>query len=118
MRALLARPPAPPTPSPSSAGARAIARSAERSSPRWPLACALGLSACGSKQDVISASRTKPFTVMLDFFPNADHAALYSAIAHGDFRAVGLDVRPGGPREPGRTAEAAGRGQGGHGDLL
>ena len=39
---------------------------------------------------------------MLDWFPNADHAALYSAIAHGDFRAVGLDVNPVIPAE---TAE-------------
>ena len=31
---------------------------------------------------------------MLDWFPNADHAPLYAAIAHGDFRAVGLDVKP------------------------
>ncbi len=37
---------------------------------------------------------------MLDFFPNADHAALYSAIAHGEFRAVGLDVTPESPAEP------------------
>ena len=37
---------------------------------------------------------------MLDWFPNADHAALYSAIAHGDFRAVGLDVKPVAPSEP------------------
>ncbi len=64
------------------------------------LSLTLALSACGTKQDVISAAKTKPFTVMLDFFPNADHAALYSAIAHGDFRAVGLDVRPQIPAEP------------------
>jgi len=62
----------------------------------------LALSACGAKQDVISTSKTKSFTVMLDWFPNADHAALYSAISHGDFRAVGLDVRPVVPSE---TAE-------------
>ena len=37
---------------------------------------------------------------MLDFFPNADHAALYSAIAHGDFSAVGLDVKPQTPADP------------------
>ena len=55
---------------------------------------------------------------MLDFFPNADHAALYSAIANGDFRAGGLDVKPQTPAEPVRTAEAAGRRQGRHGDLL
>jgi putative hydroxymethylpyrimidine transport system substrate-binding protein len=66
------------------------------------LICALALSACGAKQDVISAASTKPFKVMLDWFPNADHAALYTAIAHGDFRAVGLDVEPITPSE---TAE-------------
>ncbi len=60
------------------------------------------LSACGAKQDVVTAPATEPFTVMLDWFPNADHAALYSAIAHGDFRAVGLDVKPVVPSE---TAE-------------
>jgi putative hydroxymethylpyrimidine transport system substrate-binding protein len=63
-------------------------------------ACALALQACGSKQDTLSASATKPFTVMLDFFPNADHAALYSAIANGDFKTVGLDVKPETPSDP------------------
>jgi putative hydroxymethylpyrimidine transport system substrate-binding protein len=58
------------------------------------------LSACGSKQDTIAASSAKPFTVLLDFYPNADHAPLYSAIAHGDFRAVGLDVQPQAPADP------------------
>ena len=66
------------------------------------IACALTMSACGTKQDVTSAPSVKPFTVMLDWFPNADHAPLYSAIAHGDFRAVGLEVRPVVPSE---TAE-------------
>jgi putative hydroxymethylpyrimidine transport system substrate-binding protein len=66
------------------------------------LSFALALSACGAKQDTISAGSTKSFSVMLDWFPNADHAALYSAIAHGDFRAVGLDVQPVVPSE---TAE-------------
>jgi putative hydroxymethylpyrimidine transport system substrate-binding protein len=66
------------------------------------VACALGTSACGTKQDVISAAKTKPFTVMLDWFPNADHAALYTAIDRGYFRAVGLDVHAVVPAE---TAE-------------
>jgi putative hydroxymethylpyrimidine transport system substrate-binding protein len=66
------------------------------------IACTLVLSACGAKQDTITAGSTKPFTVMLDWFPNADHAPLYSAIAAGDFRAVGLDVKPVVPSE---TAE-------------
>lgn len=56
--------------------------------------CVVALSACGSKQDTLSARASKPFTVMLDWFPNADHAPLYAAIANGYFNAVGLDVRP------------------------
>ena len=66
------------------------------------LGCVLCLAACGTKEDVLSAPSAKRFTVMLDWFPNADHAALYSAISRGDFRAVGLDVRPVVPAE---TAE-------------
>jgi putative hydroxymethylpyrimidine transport system substrate-binding protein len=66
------------------------------------IACALILSACGAKQDTISASKAKSFTVMLDWFPNADHAPLYSALAAGDFRAAGLEVKPVVPSE---TAE-------------
>jgi len=62
--------------------------------------CLIALAGCGAKQDALTAPGAKPFTVMLDFFPNADHAALYSAIAHGDFRAVGLDVQPEAPAEP------------------
>jgi len=75
------------------------------------LACALALAACGTKQDTISAPRAKRFTVMLDFFPNADHAALYSAIARGDFGAVGLDVQPQAPADPAEPLKllAAGR---------
>jgi putative hydroxymethylpyrimidine transport system substrate-binding protein len=75
------------------------------------LACVLALSACGSKKDAVSAKSLRRFTVMLDFFPNADHAALYSAIAHGDFRAVGLEVVPETPADPSEPLKllAAGR---------
>ena len=75
------------------------------------LAAALVLSACGSKQDTLSAGSTKRFTVMLDFFPNADHAALFTAISRGYFRAVGLDVVPVTPAEPAEPLKllAAGR---------
>ena len=72
------------------------------------LACALALApalaACGSKHDVTSPAKATPFNVVLDFFPNADHAALYAAIAHGDFRAAGLDVRPQAPSDPSASA--------------
>ena len=62
-------------------------------------ALALALSACGAKQDTIAATGAKPFTVMLDWFPNADHAPLYSALDAGYFRAAGLDVKPVVPSE-------------------
>ncbi len=68
----------------------------------WLCAAALLLCGCGAKQDVLGASSAKSFTVMLDWFPNADHAPLYAAIAHGDFRTVGLDVKP---LVPAETAE-------------
>jgi putative hydroxymethylpyrimidine transport system substrate-binding protein len=64
------------------------------------LCALLALSACGSKQDTLTAASAKPFSVMLDFFPNADHAALYSALANGDFRAGGLDVTAQTPADP------------------
>ncbi len=75
------------------------------------LACVLALAACGEKQDATSATATKRFTVVLDFFPNADHAALYSAISDGDFRAAGLDVQPQAPSDPSAPLKlvAAGR---------
>jgi putative hydroxymethylpyrimidine transport system substrate-binding protein len=56
--------------------------------------CALALTACGAAQNVTTAPAAKRFAVMLDWFPNADHAPLYAAIAHGYFGAVGLDVQP------------------------
>ncbi len=63
------------------------------------LALLASLAGCGSKQDTLSAASARPFTVMLDWFPNADHAALYQGLADGDFRAVGLDVQPVVPSE-------------------
>jgi putative hydroxymethylpyrimidine transport system substrate-binding protein len=38
--------------------------------------------------------------VMLDFFPNADHAALYAALDRGDFGAAGLAVSLQAPADP------------------
>jgi putative hydroxymethylpyrimidine transport system substrate-binding protein len=74
-------------------------------------AAGLSLAACGSKQDTLSATTTRPFRVMLDFFPNADHAPLYAALAHGEFRAAGLDVKPLAPADPAEPLKllAAGR---------
>jgi putative hydroxymethylpyrimidine transport system substrate-binding protein len=72
----------------------------------------LALTACGAAENVTTApASAKRFTVMLDWFPNADHAPLYTAIAHGYFRAVGLDVQPVVPSESAEPLKllAAGR---------
>jgi putative hydroxymethylpyrimidine transport system substrate-binding protein len=72
---------------------------------------ALALSACGSKTETTSAGRLAHVTLELDFFPNADHAALYTAIANGYFRQAGIDVSPQTPADPSEPLKllAAGR---------
>lgn len=51
-----------------------------------------GLSACGELQNRTTAAKTLPMTLMLDYFPNADHVGIYQALAEGDFKRAGLDV--------------------------
>jgi putative hydroxymethylpyrimidine transport system substrate-binding protein len=59
------------------------------------LALALLLAGCGEKSETTSAGsgKTEPLTVMLDWFPNADHAGLYAAKASGEYERAGLDVK-------------------------
>lgn len=65
------------------------------------LLAALGLAACGSRTDPQAAApRLHPFTVVLDYFPNADHAGIYAAQASGAFRRAGLDVKVVAPSDP------------------
>jgi putative hydroxymethylpyrimidine transport system substrate-binding protein len=70
----------------------------------------LALSACGEKKESLtSASGTQSMTLMLDWFPNADHVGIYQAIADGDFEKAGLDVHiqvPSDPSLPLRLLEA------------
>ena len=65
-------------------------------------AAALALAACGEKHDQIQplASRTQNLTMMLDWFPNADHVGIYEAIANGDLRAAGIDLHVETPPSP------------------
>jgi putative hydroxymethylpyrimidine transport system substrate-binding protein len=71
----------------------------------------LALAACGERKEVTSAPGIQRFDLELDFFPNADHAGIYAAIADGDFRRAGLDVRPQAPSDPAAPLKllAAGR---------
>lgn len=59
------------------------------------LATAALVSACGSDGDAGGARPNEDATLMLDFTPNAAHAGIYSALAHGfdDAEGVHLTVR-------------------------
>jgi putative hydroxymethylpyrimidine transport system substrate-binding protein len=65
-------------------------------------AVALGLAACGEKHETLSVApgHTQPLSLMLDYFPNADHVGLYQAVASGGFERAGLDVRVRVPSDP------------------
>jgi len=74
------------------------------------LLAALG-TGCGEKQDVLEPGEPQALTLMLDYFPNADHAGIYTAEANGDFAAAGLDVTIRQPPDPAAPIKqvAAGR---------
>jgi putative hydroxymethylpyrimidine transport system substrate-binding protein len=55
---------------------------------------------CGSKKESTAAPTPQPLELVLDFFPNADHAGIYAAQADGEFRREGLDVRLRAPSDP------------------
>jgi putative hydroxymethylpyrimidine transport system substrate-binding protein len=65
-------------------------------------ALALALAGCGEKSETVtgSARATQPFTLMLDWFPNADHVGIYQALADKDFAKAGLDVHVQIPSDP------------------
>jgi putative hydroxymethylpyrimidine transport system substrate-binding protein len=67
----------------------------------FALAAVAALAACGEKQEPIAATpRTQPLRLMLDYFPNADHAGIYAAQSTGEFRRAGLDVQIQTPSDP------------------
>ena len=64
---------------------------------------AVALGACGEKSEPApgaGAGALEPFTVMLDYFPNADHAGLYAAQAAGEYEKAGLEVKIQAPPDP------------------
>ncbi len=50
-------------------------------------------------------------TIVLDWFPNPDHAGLYSAIDGGDFADQGLEVNPQVPSDPSAALKQVGAGR-------
>ena len=75
------------------------------------LIAGLALAACGEKEDVLEPGGSKQVELMLDYFPNADHAGIYAAQAEGHFEQAGLDVAIRQPPDPAAPMKqvAAGR---------
>jgi putative hydroxymethylpyrimidine transport system substrate-binding protein len=75
------------------------------------LILAASLAGCGEKKESVtgSAAGAQQFTLMLDWFPNADHVGIYQALAEGDFTKADLDVHiqiPSNPADPLRLLAA------------
>jgi putative hydroxymethylpyrimidine transport system substrate-binding protein len=75
------------------------------------LALALGLAACGEKDDTTTGGAREPLSLTLDFYPNPDHAGIYMAQKLGYFEDAGLDVSIHTPSDPAAPIKqvAAGR---------
>ncbi len=60
------------------------------------------LAGCGEKSEPAAGGggELEKFTVLLDYFPNADHAPLFAAQASGEFERAGLDVELVGASDP------------------
>jgi putative hydroxymethylpyrimidine transport system substrate-binding protein len=67
------------------------------------LLAALVLGSCGEKAEPgagAAGGDAEPFTLVLDYFPNADHAGIYAADAAGEYGKAGLDVDVKPPPDP------------------
>jgi putative hydroxymethylpyrimidine transport system substrate-binding protein len=75
---------------------------------RRPLACALAAllltaAGCGAKEepgDGASSGAREDLRLVLDYFPNADHAGIYAAQASGEYDRAGLKVDIKAPPDP------------------
>jgi putative hydroxymethylpyrimidine transport system substrate-binding protein len=75
------------------------------------VACAVAVAACGEKTESTGPAKRESVRLMLDFFPNADHAGIYAAQGTGAFDRAGLDVSIQTPSDPSAPLKllAAGR---------
>ncbi|MGZ6694350.1 MAG: ABC transporter substrate-binding protein [Solirubrobacteraceae bacterium] len=57
-------------------------------------------SGCGERVEPTGSPKPESLRLMLDYFPNADHAGIYAAQAGGDFAKAGLNVEIQTPSDP------------------
>jgi putative hydroxymethylpyrimidine transport system substrate-binding protein len=61
----------------------------------------VALAACGEREEpAVGEGATDKVDLVLDYFPNADHAGIYNALGRGDFEQARLDVKPRVPSDP------------------
>ncbi len=73
------------------------------------LALAAGAVACG--EDSEPAADARKVDLILDWFPNADHAGIYGAVGEDYFADEGLDVTPTVPSDPAASLKQVGAGR-------
>jgi putative hydroxymethylpyrimidine transport system substrate-binding protein len=75
------------------------------------IAALLLIAGCGEREEVIEPGKPREVSLLLDYFPNADHAPIYAAEAAGRFDEVGLDLKIRQPSDPAAPIKqvAAGR---------
>jgi putative hydroxymethylpyrimidine transport system substrate-binding protein len=76
------------------------------------LALGLGLSACGEKSEDVTGE-PQALDLVLDFYPNPDHAGIYMAQKLGYFEEAGLDVNIRTPADPSAPLKLLAAGQAG-----
>jgi putative hydroxymethylpyrimidine transport system substrate-binding protein len=64
------------------------------------LALALAVPGCAEKSEGGGSHKRQKFNIILDYFPNADHAGIYAAQAAGYYDRAGLDVDIKPPPDP------------------
>ncbi len=64
------------------------------------LVCGLALAGCGSDGGGGGAGSATPVSLILDWYPNVDHAGIYGALDQGYFADQGLKVSPSVPSDP------------------
>ena len=79
------------------------------------LAAAAALAAlaagCGGDDSASAPEGAEKVDLILDWFPNADHAGVYGAIDEGYFAEEGLDVSPVVPSDPAASLKQVGAGR-------
>jgi putative hydroxymethylpyrimidine transport system substrate-binding protein len=75
------------------------------------MACLALFAGCGEKKETLEPKGSKQLELLLDYFPNADHAPIYAAQAAGYFGQAGLDLKIRQPSDPAAPIKqvAAGR---------